>query len=224
MAGGVPSTNEILLSSLEANFQQTKLYLPGLLPGTFYVAYASGTSYASSAAATSIFNGMSTSTYGTRSLPANFFVRQDTKTLSSANRAAGGMIHGTFMGTIATTGTPTLMVTVGLTNGSTYTSFSSTGVDTLVTISVTSNFTLDFFMVCEILGQAGTASIWAGGNFFYYAGASGITLTALPLVNTVTTATLDTTVPLTVDAQWTWGTSSSSNALINQVGYIEYRS
>ncbi len=233
----VPSINPVLpYMPTDAEAIVSKLSLIGPINFTIFEQVGAGTALANSTTATSIFNGAPTASRGSRILPANFLqdranyintIQQWQGTGIEAPPAAlasalpGGLVRIHARGTYANPTTATsLTVTVGFTLNGTYTAYATSGAVTPTATSATSNWSLDADMLVIVLGAAGTASIWAGGNMLVYTGANA-TLAGIPLANTVTTATLDTTQQLTIDAQFTWGAASASDTITTQAAWIE---
>ena len=204
----------------EALNAKSKMYLPGVLPMVFYNQYKAGTALASSTTATSIFTGATA--LGSLVLPGKFFQESLTlpeQELGTVTAAAGGIIVIHAEGTMGTTSTPNLTITAGLKDAGTYTAYTTSGAIATVATTSPGDWTLDVMLQCQILGAASTASIYGGGKFHYFAGAD-VTSTFITLAHTVTTATFVPNDTLTVDAQFTWGTSSASNTITTQAAYV----
>ena len=207
----------------EAYNAKSKLYLPGVIPMAFYNQYKPGPALASSTTATSIFTGGVA--LGSLDLPGNFFQESLTlpeQELGSVTAAPGGIIHIHAEGTMGTSLTPNLTITAGLTDAGTYTAYTTSGAVATVATTSPGDWTLDVIMQCQILGAASTAQIYAGGIFRYFSGANAV-LEGIPLAHTITTATFVPADTLTVDAQFTWGTSSASNTITTQMSYVEMK-
>ena len=208
----------------EAYNAKSKLYLSGVIPMAFYNQYKAGTALASSTTATSIFTGATA--LGSLALPGDFFQESLTlpeQELGSVTAAPGGIIHIHAEGTMGTSVTPNLTITAGLNDAGTYTAYTTSGAVATVATTAPGDWTLDVIMQCRTLGPASIAQIYAGGIFRYFSGANAV-LEGIPLAHTITTGT--TFVPadtLTVDAQFTWGTSSASNTITTQMAYVEMK-
>lgn len=233
----VPSINPVIpYTPTDAEAIVSKLGVSGPINFTAYEQVGAGTALANSSTATSIFNGAPAASLGTRILPANFLqdranyintLQQVQGTGIGAPPAAlgspvgGGLIRVHARGTFANpTTASTLTVSVGLTQGGTYTAYATSAAVTLVVTTATSDWSFDADLLVIVVGAASTASIYAGGVHQYFSGANAA-LQSIPLANTVTTATLDTTKGATVDAQFTWGTAAAANTITTQAAWIE---
>lgn len=69
-------------------------------------------------------------------------------------------------------------------------------------------FELDFIITCRSVGVGGTVF----GQGMFKAGTTSVNSAVVDVVATAAAA-VDTTVPLTIDVTWQWGTSNASNAV-----------
>jgi hypothetical protein len=202
--------------------------------GSIYLQYGPATSYTNSITETSLFTGITTGMVNGQSstTTANFGTNypEDASSLQIPGSILGtaqsgaGCPPGTYfryrmLGTIATTGTPTLLWRPGLVNvtSAAFTAINTTTALTLPAITGTNDFVLEVdFMVLSI-GTSGTygcrITLTLGTNNTTYVTNSY----AVPWVVT----TIDTTQSYTFDVRSTWGSASSSNILINKAGYLQ---
>jgi hypothetical protein len=214
MAVAVPSTNPIYPSSTEGLIFKSKAGTPFLISGSQYIQYGAGTAYGTSTTETSLFTG-NTSSFGTLTFPATGL----TNDWNLPNVAgAGAMYRLKAGGIMTTTGTPTLLIRLTMTNtAGTVSELSTTGALALVAITGTANWFVDATIIVTAY-SATAGSFRTLGRFDY--GQTTLLTTGLNIPST-SLGTLDTTNPFTLDLKATWGTSSASNTMTLQYATLE---
>lgn len=217
---GTPSpAYEINISSTESLQYKTKASLPVSLGGIFYDQYASATKLASFTTAASIFQG-SPSAVGSRWIPAEALKWGGAPGDGPGVRdVAGTIIRCVCWGDIQATGTPTFTFNFGLIQGSTYTVYNQAAGFIGVTGGWTSPFMMEFNYQIRALGAASTASIATFGQIRLPIGSVAACGEIFP--TTVTTATLDTSNPVFIDAKVACDTSNASNAVTVKGAYFQ---
>jgi hypothetical protein len=145
MAVAVPSTNPIYPSSTEGLIFKSKAGTPFLISGSQYIQYGAGTAYGTSTTETSLFAG-NTSSFGTLTFPATGL----TNDWNLPNVAGAGAMYRLKAGGIMTsTGTPTLLIRLTMTNtAGTVSELSTTGALALVAITGPATYTQSSINSC----------------------------------------------------------------------------
>jgi hypothetical protein len=210
MALGVPSTNEVQYTnpeSLQVKSIGGDIYS---VPGTKYVQYGATTAIANTVTETSLFNVSSTTSQGFLSIPANGMTFG--QTVYDSITTAGGVYRVTVLGTLGTTGTPTLTIRLALKNSAgTYTTLSTSGAVTLTAVTSPKILKVTYDLVVNTMSATGT--IIAGGTIL----SDVQTFASVP----TSTASLVLTAVQSLDVLLTWGTASASNTATIMAAYIE---
>lgn len=133
-----------------------------------------------------------------------FGAGQGSLTLPLNALTTGKRVRWTLLGVITDTGTPTLNLRIKV-GGNT---IASTGAVALTGTVVNRVFRLEFDMVCRTIGSTGT--VIGQGSFWYDNSTNAGTTEGIAMTST---ATVNTTTQLTLDATAEWGTADPADTL-----------